>query len=202
MASSYPGGLDELTNGVPADGIAATPPLGSGTYPHDDHHRLLGEAVEAMQAELQGAYASYTPALTAFSSNPTLGTGSSTTGFYKRLGHRVVGKAIVTFGASGSSAGSGYYGLSLPVQPANKIQPLGVGFALDQSDSYRFLVCTAAVIPSLWAAATSKAVLLVSNPAGEGMGTGNNPVGAAAPWTWAENDQIAVTFEYEAAASA
>ena len=198
---AYPDTVDELTDGVPADGIAATTPLGSGTYPHDDHHRALGVAVEAIETQIVGAYDSYTPTLTATVTSPTLGSGSSATGYYKRLGRWVRGKAVITFGSSGTNAGSGDYGLLLPVQPANKIQPIGIGFAYDDNDQYRFVVATAAVIPVLWAASTSKAVLLQSNVAGEGFANDHNPIGAAVPFAWEANDQLAITFEYEAAAA-
>jgi hypothetical protein len=49
---AYPASLDELTDGVPSDGTAATTALGDATFPHDDHHRALAVAVEAVQAEL------------------------------------------------------------------------------------------------------------------------------------------------------
>ncbi len=198
---AFPNTVDELTDGVPADGIAGNTPTGSVTYPHDDHHRALGVAVEAIETQIVGAYTSYTPTLTGLSSNPTLGSGSSATGYYRRLGHQVIGKATIVFGSSGVAAGSGYYGLLLPVVPANKIQAIGIGFAYDHDDSLRFVVATAAVIPAIWAAATAKATLLQTNAAGTGFGTGNNPIGAAVPWTWQENDQIVITFDYEAAAA-
>lgn len=49
---AYPTSLDELTDGVPSDGAAPTTALDDATYPHDDHHRALGVAVEAIEAEL------------------------------------------------------------------------------------------------------------------------------------------------------
>lgn len=202
MASSYPSGLDELTNGVPSDGIAASTPTGSGTYPHDDHHRLVGEAIEAMQAEMQGGYASYTPTITASTTAPTMGTGATATGRYKRLGHRVVGDAVIVFGSSGVVAGSGYYGLSLPVEPANRVQPIGIGYLFDYDDNTRFVVASASVSPALWASSLSRAIIVNTNEPSEGFATGDNPVGAATPWTWAEQDQIVLSFSYEAAASA
>ncbi len=198
---AYPNSVDELTNGVPADGIAASTPTGSVTYPHDDHHRALGVAVEAIETQLVGAYDAYTPTLTASTTNPTLGSGSSATGYYKRLGHRVEGYATIQFGSAGVAAGSGYYGLLLPVEPVNRNHAIGIGYLVDYSDNVRFLVASAAVSPPLWAANTSKAIIVVSNAAGAGFFTGANPVGAAAPWTWAENDQLMVTFSYEAAAA-
>lgn len=198
---AYPDTVDELTDGVPGDGIAATTPTGSVSYPHDDHHRALGVAVEAIETQIVGAYTSYTPTLTGSTSDPTLGSGSSVSGFYKRLGRWVRGKAVITWGTSGTAVGSGWYGLLLPVQPADKIQPIGIGFAYDDSDQHRFVVATAAVIPVLWAASTSKAVLLQSNVATEGFANGHNPIGAAVPFAWDASDQLAITFEYEAAAA-
>lgn len=49
---AYPTTLDELTDGVPSDGAAPTTALDNATYPHDDHHRALAVAVEAIEAEL------------------------------------------------------------------------------------------------------------------------------------------------------
>ena len=49
---TYPSSLDELTDGVPSDGAAPTTALDNATYPHDDHHRALATAVEAVEAEL------------------------------------------------------------------------------------------------------------------------------------------------------
>ena len=199
---AYPSTVDELTDGVPADGIAASTALGSVSYPHDDHHRALGVAVEAIETQLVGAYTSYTPTLTSLGgTNPTLGSGSSATGHYKRLGHRVTGYCSISFGSSGVAAGSGSYGILLPVEPANRDQPIGTGYILDYSDGLRVLICAGLILPAVSPAADSKAILLVSNAASTGFGTGDNPVSASAPWTWAANDAITVSFTYEAASA-
>lgn len=49
---TYPSSLDELTDGVPSDVAAPTTAMDDATYPHDDHHRALAVAVEAVEAEL------------------------------------------------------------------------------------------------------------------------------------------------------
>ncbi len=49
---AYPASLDELTDGVPSDGAAPSTALDNATFPHDDHHRALAVAVEAVEAEL------------------------------------------------------------------------------------------------------------------------------------------------------
>ncbi len=200
---AYPDTVDELTDGVPADGIAGTTPLGSVTYPHDDHHRALGVAVEAIETQLVGAYTSYTPTLTASSVDPTLSNDAShtTVGYYKRIGRTVTGYCQLVFGTSGVAAGTGYYGLLLPVVPANRDQPIGIGYCYDNNDNNRFVVAAAAVSTFFWSAATRKAIIVVTNIATKGIGTGDNPVGAAVPWTWQASDQILIQFSYEAAAA-
>jgi hypothetical protein len=64
---------------------------------------------------LQAAYDPFTPTLTAVTTNPTLGTGSSVVGTFLRYGHRIEGQGDITFGTSGVVAGSGLYAVSLPV---------------------------------------------------------------------------------------
>lgn len=49
---TYPASLDELTDGVPSDVDAPSTAMNDATYPHDDHHRALAVAVEAVEAEL------------------------------------------------------------------------------------------------------------------------------------------------------
>lgn len=195
---AYPSSVDELTTGVPSDGTAAATILGSGSYPHDDHHRALGTAVEAIETQLVGAYTSYTPTLTASTTSPTLGTGASATGYYRQIGRMVHGYASIVWGSSGTAAGSGYYGLLLPVAPANRDQAIGIGYLLDYDDQVRFVVASLGVSVDLWAAATKKAIIVTTNTAGSGFSTGDNPVGAATPWAWSANDKILLNFSYEA----
>ena len=198
---AYPTSVDELTDGVPSDGTAAGTILGSVSYPHDDHHRALGVAVEAIETQLVGAWTSYTPTLTAMTTNPTLGSGSSATGYYKRLGHRVTGYANIAFGSSGAAAGSGAYLILLPVAPVNRTQPIGIGYLMDYSDNLRIVVAVGLVLPAVSPAADSKALILLTNTAGNGFGNGQNPAADSVPWTWAANDNIVLKFDYEAAAA-
>jgi hypothetical protein len=64
-----------------------------------------------------GAGTSYTPALTASTTNPSLGTGgfTETTGVYSQNGNIVTGYARVAAGTTSVTAGSGTYRISLPV---------------------------------------------------------------------------------------
>ncbi|WP_242892419.1 hypothetical protein [Actinomadura litoris] len=61
------------------------------------------------------AWTSYTPVLTATTTNPTLGTGSVREGAWYRNGRMVVVRANIKMGTSGVSAGSGTYRVSVPV---------------------------------------------------------------------------------------
>lgn len=63
-------------------------------------------------------YTTYTPTLTAATTNPTLGTGATATGRYYTDGKHVEGDVNIIFGSS-LSAGSGSYRISLPVNNAN-----------------------------------------------------------------------------------
>ncbi len=59
-------------------------------------------------------FVAYTPALTATTTNPTLGTGSVATGRYFQFGKFVIANFAIKFGTSGTNAGSGAYRVSLP----------------------------------------------------------------------------------------
>ncbi len=74
------------------------------------------------------AYGTPTTVLTAATSNPTLGTGSSATAAYMRTGKLVHFRIEVVSGSSGTAAGSGQYQFLLPATPrASIIAPLGHG---------------------------------------------------------------------------
>lgn len=63
---------------------------------------------------IQAPWTSFTPTLTAATTSPTLGTGSSQSGGWTRAGKTVEGRAEIVFGTSGVAAGSGLYTLLLP----------------------------------------------------------------------------------------
>jgi hypothetical protein len=83
------------------------------------------------------AWTDYTPALTAFTTNPTLGTGSVQYGRRFQIGKLVVCQFKIKFGTSGTAAGSGLYFVSIPTATtANAVThnlPVGHGYLLDNS---------------------------------------------------------------------
>lgn len=138
---------------------------------------------------LGGDTRSYTPTLTATTTNPTLGSGSSQIGRYTQVGKLVVGEANVTFGASGVAAGNGVFLISLPTAVDASI---GTG-----------MICGAFTIKcaglytrgDLWlnTAGTGLCRLTYTSVAVNGsyVSTAHN-----APGAWAAFDSIQIAFHY------
>lgn len=84
---------------------------------------------------LQAGWTSWTPTLTAASTNPSLGTGSSL-GVYSRIGKTVYYRGRVLFG-SGATFGSGTYSISLPVASSGSTLLVGSGLII-QGTFYNF----------------------------------------------------------------
>lgn len=135
-----------------------------------------------------GAWSTYTPALTAVTTNPNLGTSPTQYGHYLQIGKLVQLTVKIQFGTGGTvAAGSGIYKVSLPVNAlaaaVTATVSLGAGQMFDSS------------------AGTSKACTVRLDSAStvrfttEAAGDTTNAV----PWTWAASDFISFTITYEAA---
>lgn len=128
----------------------------------------------------------YTPALTAVTTNPTLGAGSGAFGRYEEIGKRCVGDLSVKFGTSGAAAGSGSYRVSLPLAARTPTDfegfYMGQGYVFDDSSS--------AVRGVFLTRVTSTTVQLT-------VTDGSNAVNNTVPWTWANNDLLLLHFDYE-----
>jgi hypothetical protein len=136
-----------------------------------------------------GAWTSYTPVLTASTTNPTLGTGGSVSGRYIKLGKTVIGQAAIVFGSSGVNAGSGTYYVSLPINKTGLNEhALGSVVMRDASASY---IGNAGTLQGAGTAGLDKAQIV--------FGGSVFAVGSTTPWTWAAADQIFFTFMYEVA---
>lgn len=151
------------------------------------HVKDSSGTVTSIGAGTTTAYADYTPALTAASVNPTLGSGSVADGRYTQIDDHVEGDAFFQFGASGAAAGTGAYRVSLPVNAktdALSFVAIGYAYMYDSSSGTLSIgVCSRV--------STSTIQIIQHNNA--------NPVGAGSPWTWANDDVIIVHFAYEAA---
>lgn len=155
--------------------------------------QALAEGIDTYITSM-GVFTSYTPDLSAVTTPPTMGTGSSVSGKYARIGDLVYGSAIFNFGSTGVSAGSGNYLLKLPVTAAAPLSggsPMGRARISDNSASSQgYLdVC---VHPSFLDYA------FIRYQASWPTGTLNS-VTNSAPWTWAASDVIEMWFCYEAA---
>lgn len=131
-----------------------------------------------------GAWTAWTPALTATSVNPTMGTGSSVAGRYCQHGKLVEGWGRITFGTASAAAGTGQYLINYPVTPTSANQHvMGTAVLLDNSASTFNLgiVYTNADTISMRIAITGTALVVANN----------------APWTWANNDALYFEFKYE-----
>jgi hypothetical protein len=130
------------------------------------------------------AWETYTPTLTASTTNPTLGTGSSVSGRYGQVNKIVCGQGQINFGSAGVVAGSGFYFVSLPITAQSSGKVIGQFQFYDASAS-------AVYIGTLISDTTTRSLMYYNNPASV---TTN-----AAPFVWAANDFIRYTFQYEAA---
>jgi hypothetical protein len=131
-------------------------------------------------------WSSYTAALTASSSNPTLGSGSNTAGRYTRIGDLVVIQVEILFGSSGAAAGSGTYSVSVPT-----------GLDIASSVETDIIAGTAELLNSgtrrHMCLARRSAATTVSLMAESTGGT----VTHASPFAWTNNDAIQLLLTYE-----
>lgn len=129
----------------------------------------------------QVLWATYVPALTAVTTNPTLGTGSTALGRYVRQANRLIVAHIrLIFGTGGVGAGSGQYIVSLPVNTNSFTH--GSGYLLDSSANALFLIVAyqnSASTVSMIAETVSK-------------------VSDSSPFVWAASDEINMVLTYEA----
>lgn len=74
-----------------------------------------------------GSPSTYTPALTATTTSPTLGTGNVKQGRYFQVDNQVWVAVQIWVASTGFVTGSGTYEISLPVAPVTTIRPHFVG---------------------------------------------------------------------------
>lgn len=134
------------------------------------------------------AWDPFVPTLTADTTNPTLGSGSTVVGFYKRQGRVINGTVVINLGSSGFAGGSGFWRIAAPVPIRNYGTPSSVGSGY------------------LWDASASdlRVVTVFMDPGASvftmgAQGATGYLLSATFPWTWANTDQIHFNFMYEAA---
>ena len=155
----------------------------AGEVPTATH---FNENVRDLGRAFADAWTSYTPTLTASTTNPTNWTQ---TGYYVRAGKLVIAKFTVQAGGS-MTAGSGTYRIALPANGNTTLgsQYLGTITLRDASSGNTFYAQAAL-------ADTAYVVLNYAATYGGGAANATN----TAPWTWAASDTISGTIMYEAA---
>lgn len=133
------------------------------------------------------AWTAWTPALTASTTNPTLGTGSTASGRMIRLGSLVIASFEIWFGTSGSAAGAGVYYISQPVAARSGNAPLGHGQMIDASAA---IARQFELVP----VAGAKCEIHMAQSAADAHYVTNGN-----PWAWAASDRFLGQFMYEAA---
>lgn len=140
------------------------------------------------------AYTTYTPTLTATTTNPSLGSGVDVLheGRYCQVGtgsgSQVSGRGCIQFGTSPSS-GSGSYRVLLPVAAATS----GTTFTV---------IGTASVYNASGGGIKVGVLTLVDSTHAKVLITAavpNHELGASVPGSWADADSISFEFAYEAA---
>jgi hypothetical protein len=135
----------------------------------------------ATMNQIGAEWETWTPALTAATTNPTLGTGGTTNGRYGRIQKVVIGLGFIQFGTAGTAAGSGLYYVSLPVTAQAAGRVIGDFQVYDGTSLWR--------VGTLVTDTTSRAYMMY-----EGSFVNNTQ-----PWAWGTNDFIRYSFTYEAA---
>lgn len=134
------------------------------------------------------AWTTYTPVLTATSSNPNMGSTATRQGRYIRYGRMVTVEVSLRFGGTGVSAGNGFYEVSLPVTARSQSigRRTGSAYTWDNSPASGDFADGVCFINS---GETDKVRLSIDS----------NVVSHNVPWTWAANDELGFTITYEAA---
>lgn len=141
----------------------------------------------ATMNQIGAVWETWTPVLTASTTNPTLGTGSTATGRYGRVNKTVFGNLNITFGTAGVNQGSGFYFVTVPITTQASGTTIGHGYVFDASASLvRHVVALMdnTTRMGLWIDNSTNFAISATNPFAGGF---------------AASDQIRVVFEYEAA---
>ena len=147
-----------------------------------------GDVLTAADLNAIGTWQSYTPVLTATVTSPNLGTSPIQTGQYCQINDFCVAQIFLAFGSS-SSAGTGEYRISLPVEasPASNINAnMGWGWIYDANLTNAYSVITDR-------ASSTTCRMYLSSPVGS-IGVQN-----ANPFAWTTSDQMRITLVYRTA---
>jgi hypothetical protein len=161
--------------------------------------RNLQHQIDVLRSKsTDGIFGVYTPTLTATTTNPTLGTSSSTSGKWCRIGDFVFATGDIRFGTAGTAAGSGTYQISLPFRSATPQKA-----TTDSVEGHWRATTTLAGSTSFntndlliqTGVSVMTAKYSLTYPTGTDTFVTHNT-----PFAWAANHRISFTVIYEAAA--
>jgi hypothetical protein len=140
------------------------------------------------------AWVTWTPVLTASTTNPTLGSGSTASGNYTQINKLVIANFLFGFGTS-PTAGSGTYQISLPITPKTTSQ------VFQQNELGSILLRDASTQSAGFAYGyiTNTNYFIMAYQPPTYFVTALANVTNAAPWTWAASDTLSGQIIYEAA---
>jgi len=133
-----------------------------------------------------GSWTSYTPTLTATTTNPNLGSTGTATGHYTQIGKLVVANFKVTFSGTGIDGGSGTYRIAAPVTAATFMNDAGLLIGTGRINNGSGFIC------AFRFASTAVIEILYQT-------TGLGVVSNSLPASWDANEYIRGQITYEAA---
>jgi hypothetical protein len=164
----------------------ASPPNGMTIYETDNSRYMCFSTAFAAWVPLgQIVTGTYTPTLTASTTNPTLGSSGIAEGRYTLWnGKWCTIRGTIRFGTSGANAGSGQYLIALPFTSSSQISN---GVSTCGSGVVRSAGSLAPVTYYCTTSATTMAGII---------STGNN-LTSGTPGVWTNNDYISFSMTYE-----
>lgn len=127
----------------------------------------------------------FTPTLTATSTDPDLGTGSSTSGAYVKIGNQVIYRFFIQFG-SGSSPGNGRYNISVPHSISSSIWATGT-YAIGSAILFDWSVAGHKELAVPYASGSSSISMVVKD----------STVFHNNPFNWDDDDRFSATVIYD-----
>jgi hypothetical protein len=132
------------------------------------------------------AWTSYTPAMTASTTNPNIGSTGTAQGRYMQIGKLVHFYATITPGGTGIAGGSGGYAISLPVTARTTVTQRGSIYLFDSSAGLAF--------HGTFSIGSTTIALAV-----QGTGQNESLVSGTAPFSISSGDTYHAFATYEAA---
>jgi len=172
--------------------IPANPHDGMKIYDYSADEEYVFDGGSFQPIGAKGQLLTFTPLLTAVTTNPTLGSGSTATMEYRMIFYNTVWfYGVIQFGSS-PTAGSGFYSISLPLASASSSIQVEIG-PMKLFDASTTEHKTA--VGDIFTSSNKIDRIRFNGTASEAGST----VAHNAPWTWASGDSIRFSGIYRVA---